>query len=231
MIAPADHGQEITAANQPQGQRSIAELTKTVSASRLSTWQRCRLQFYFRYVAGIQKSPSPALHVGTTVHTALQQWNLARWHGRPLEAQELENIFSRAWAIWQEGEQIDWEGKEQAIKSATCNLIQFYLRETPIAPDEKPEAVEVGVEADLCGHGLPLLVGVIDLVRAGGRIVDFKTSARTPDVELLTHTTETQTTSYGGVSSQLPHARARNSSENFIPRDTTKHGRISMDLF
>jgi PD-(D/E)XK nuclease superfamily len=40
-------------------------------------------------------------------------------------------------------------------------------------------------------------VGIIDLVRAGGRIVDFKTSARTPDVELLTHTTETQTTSYG----------------------------------
>src|SRR5438309_8387529 len=105
--APATAAEE----NQP---RTIAELTRTVSASRLSTWQRCRLQFYFRYVAGIQKSPSPALHVGTTVHTALQQWNLARWHGRPLEAQELENIFSRAWAIWQEGEQIDWEGKEQA---------------------------------------------------------------------------------------------------------------------
>jgi CRISPR/Cas system-associated exonuclease Cas4 (RecB family) len=43
----------------------------------------------------------------------------------------------------------------------------------------------------------PTLVGVIDLVRAGGRIVDFKTSARKPDVELLAHTAETQTTSYG----------------------------------
>jgi CRISPR/Cas system-associated exonuclease Cas4 (RecB family) len=40
-------------------------------------------------------------------------------------------------------------------------------------------------------------VGVIDLVRTGGRIVDFKTSARKPDVELLAHTAETQTTSYG----------------------------------
>jgi hypothetical protein len=38
----------------------------------------------------------------------------------------------------------DWEGKEEAIKSATWNLIQLYLRETPITPDEKPEAVEVG---------------------------------------------------------------------------------------
>jgi CRISPR/Cas system-associated exonuclease Cas4 (RecB family) len=195
MIALADH-REITTANQPQGRRTIAELTKTVSASRLSTWQRCRLQFYFRYVAGIQKAPTPPLHIGTTVHTVLQQWNLARWRGCQLEAQELEEIFSRAWVIWQEGEQIDWEGKEEAVKNATWELVQLYLRETPIAADEKPQAVEVGVEADLTGHGLPTLVGVIDLVRTGGRIVDFKTAARRPDAELLAHTSETQTTSY-----------------------------------
>ena len=40
--------------------RTIAELTETVSASRLSTWQRCRLLFWFRYVAGIAKPPSTA---------------------------------------------------------------------------------------------------------------------------------------------------------------------------
>ncbi|HEY6155653.1 MAG TPA: PD-(D/E)XK nuclease family protein [Candidatus Udaeobacter sp.] len=197
MIALAHSRVETTAAGQPDGRRTIAELTKTISASRLSTWQRCRLQFYFRYVAGIQKSPTPALHIGTTVHTVLQQWNLARWHGRKLEVQELKEIFSRAWIIWQEGEQIDWAGNEETVKAATWDLIQLYLCETPIAPDEKPEGVEVGVEADLSGHGLPLLVGVIDLVRTGGRIVDFKTSARKPDTELLAHTAETQTTSYG----------------------------------
>src|SRR5262249_15994824 len=197
MIALADHEEKTAAADQPAGQRTIAELTKTVSASRLSTWQRCRLQFYFRYIAGIQKSPTPALHIGTTVHTVLQQWNLARWRGRQLEPQELEEIFSRAWTIWQDGEQIDWEGNEEAAKCATWDLIELYWRETRIAADEKPQAVEVGVEADLTGHGLPTLVGVIDLVRAGGRIVDFKTAARRPDVQLLAHTTETQTTSYG----------------------------------
>jgi hypothetical protein len=51
MIALAHSRNETTAANRPEGQRTIAELTKTVSASRLSTWQRCRLQFYFRYIA------------------------------------------------------------------------------------------------------------------------------------------------------------------------------------
>ena len=196
MIALAHH-REITAASQPEGHRTIAELTRTISATRLSTWQRCRLQFYFRYVAGIQKPPTPSLHIGTTVHTVLQQWNLARWHGGDLALEELKEVFSRAWVIWQDGEQIDWDGKEEAIKSATWDLIQLYLRETPIAPDEKPEAVEVGVEADLSGQGLPLLVGVIDLVRSGGQIVDFKTTSRKPDVELFAHTNETQTTTYG----------------------------------
>jgi hypothetical protein len=128
-----------------------------------------------------------------------------------LEVQELREIFSRAWIVWQDGEQIDWEGKEEAIKTATWDLIQLYLRETPIAPDEKPEAVEVGVEADLSGHGLPLLVGVIDLVRSAGRIVDFKTSARTPDLELFAHTNEVQTSSYG-----ILYREATGSKENGI---------------
>jgi|SRR4029077_1527304 PD-(D/E)XK nuclease superfamily protein len=106
---------ETLAAHPPEEQRTIAELTRTVSASRLSIWQRCRLQFYFRYVAGIQKSPTPALHVGTTVHTALQQWNLARWHGRSLEAQELENIFSRA-----EGFSAPPESRRSMIGNRLC---------------------------------------------------------------------------------------------------------------
>src|SRR5947207_13848288 len=106
MIALANH-HEPTAASQPEGQRTIAELTKTISASRLSTWQRCRLQFYFRYVAGIRKSQTPALHIGTSVHTVLQQWNLARWHGRHLEVQQLRETFSRAWVIWQDAEEIE----------------------------------------------------------------------------------------------------------------------------
>jgi CRISPR/Cas system-associated exonuclease Cas4 (RecB family) len=196
VIAIADPPAPSTGAEENQP-RTIAELTQTVSASRLSTWQRCRLQFYFRYVSGIQKAPSPALHIGTTIHTVLQQWNLARWHCERLSTEQLNEIFSRAWTIWQEDQQIVWNGKEQACKSAAWNALQLYLRKTPIPADEKPEAVEVGVEADLSGHGLPVLVGVIDLVRSRARIVDFKTSARTPDPKMLAHTTETQTSTYG----------------------------------
>lgn len=42
-----------------------------------------------------------------------------------------------------------------------------------------------GSSADLSKHGLPTLVGVIDLVRSGGRIVDFKLVGKTPAPEMV----------------------------------------------
>jgi len=65
-----------------------------------------------------------------------------------------------------------------------------------ISLDEKPEAVDVSMEADLSHHGLPKLIGIIDLVRKGGRIVDFKTSSTTPNPEKVEHLHETQLSSY-----------------------------------
>ena len=60
-------------------------------------------------------------------------------------------------------------------------LLETYLNNNPVPANEKPEGVEVSVEADLKHHGLPKLIGILDLVRAGGVIVDYKTSAQTPN--------------------------------------------------
>jgi putative RecB family exonuclease len=57
--------------------------------------------------------------------------------------------------------------------------------------------VEVWLEADLEKHGLPRIIGIIDLVRDGGKIVDFKTSGQTPNPDRVAHQTEIQLTSYG----------------------------------
>lgn len=55
--------------------------------------------------------------------------------------------------------------------------------------------MEVPVEADLSQHGLPKLVGVLDLVQRG-KIIDFKTASTTPNPEKIAHTSEIQTSSY-----------------------------------
>jgi len=198
MIAFADPPPPVES-TQPviKARRSIEELTQTVSASRLSTWLQCRLKFHMRYVAGVAKPPTAALHVGKTVHAVLQQWNLARWRNAPLDGDAIAAVFEQAWSAQSEEAAAAWKGEEEAgTKVNALAVIQTYLRETPIPLDEKPEGVEVSVEMDLASHGLPTLVGVLDLVRAGGRIVDFKTTGRTPDPKMVRHTTEVQTTGY-----------------------------------
>ncbi len=91
---------------------------------------------------------------------------------------------------------INWDGEEQTERDSAWRALEHYFAETPIKADEKLEAVEVGVEADLSRHGLPDLVGVIDLVRAGGRIVDFKVVGKSPDPEQVVHVHEVQLTAY-----------------------------------
>ena len=173
------------------------DLMGVVSASRLNCFHTCRLKFYFRYVLEIVKPGTAALFVGKAVHAALQQWSVARWRGQPHDTEALKAGFLMNWVTGQEEEPVAWQADEDTQQEKAWGLVDMYLRETPIPDDEKPEAVEVRVEADLARHGLPTLLGIIDLVRPGGRIVDFKTSAATPNAEQVVHRNETQLAAYG----------------------------------
>jgi CRISPR/Cas system-associated exonuclease Cas4 (RecB family) len=162
-----------------------------LSASRLKCFQTCRLQFYFRYVERIPVVTSPALYVGKLVHTVLQEWNLRRWRGESPDAKSLWPFFADHWTQDQSAD-LRWYDSEEKQRDQAWSILEHYLQVTPIPLEEKPEAVEVVVERDLLAHGLPPLKGVIDLVRGGGRIVDFKTAARTPDEAQAAHQHEVQ---------------------------------------
>ncbi len=178
--------------------RSIDELTSTVSASRLVSFHQCRLKFYFRYVLGLFRLKSASLHVGSSDHAVLKYWNNARWRGEQPTLKQFHDVYVQYWAAEQQQHPVDWTSENQEEEKKTgWRCLETYFRECPIKPDEKPEAVEVSVEADLFEHGLPKLVGIIDLVRPGGRIVDFKTSGKTPDPLTVAHLNDTQLSSYG----------------------------------
>lgn len=173
----------------------IHDLQQTVSASRLNTFHQCRLKFYFRYVAGIEKPPTPALFVGKTVHAVLQAWNLARWRGQLRTPESFRKQFDQAWDHPEEEGAVRWKEDEPAQRQTAWAMLETYFRETTIPEGEKPQGVEVSVESDLAG--LPKLIGVIDLVRPGGRIVDFKTSSTTPKPDRTAHQNERQLTCFG----------------------------------
>ena len=177
-------------ANKP---RSTEELLATVSASRLNTFHTCRLKFYFQYHLGLAKPKTGAQHIGSTVHFILKLWNLARWRKQTIPDGWLRAQFEAFWVDDQE-KAIRWkDGEEQESKDISWNLLQTYFKESPIPPNEPAEGVEVSVETDL---GMTKLIGIIDLVRAGGRIVEFKTAGQTPNPEKAEHLHELQCCCY-----------------------------------
>ena len=193
----------IAALDTPESAKVDTEsLLAKVSASKLSCWGTCRLRYFFRYVLKLTKPATGALHVGKSVHWALQQWSKARWYGEPLDAESLKPGFDLNWENSQEREPVAWEiDEEQKQRDKAWGLVEMYLRDTPIPVEEKPEAVEVSIEADL-PDGLPKLVGVIDLVcpggsSTGGKIIDFKTSSATPLIAQAIHRNEMQLSAYG----------------------------------
>ena len=176
-------------------QELITGLQETVSASRLSLFLQCRLKFWFRYVLRLQKPKTPSLHVGNTVHAVLKAWNKARWLQTPLTLKEVHETYLAAWADNTEGP-VKWEdGEEEDEKTTGWRLCDTYLREHHVPADIKPDAVEVSVEADLRQHGLPRLIGILDLVQQK-QIIDYKTSSTTPNPEKVGHSNEIQTSSY-----------------------------------
>ena len=173
-------------------------LREPVSASRINLFHSCRLKFYFRYVLKLNKPASAALYVGKTVHAMLQEWSKQRWLGKPAQSENLRAHFDDYWELSLRDDPVSFEaGEEETERKKAWALVEMYLRETPIPVDEKPMGVEVSVETDLSAQGLPNLRGIIDLVRSNGEIVDFKTSATTPNEEQVLHRNLLQLTIYG----------------------------------
>jgi putative RecB family exonuclease len=173
------------------------ETINNVSATRLNTWLGCRLRYYFKYVLKLKKPKTAATYVGSTVHAVLKQWNKARWRKELLTTRQLQRAYLGAWKTDQIVEKVQWlPDEEPGEKKQGWTLLQTYFSQSPIPPDERPEGVEVMAEADLSAHGLPKLIGVLDLVRSAGRIVDYKTVGQTPKDEKAIHNNEVQLSIY-----------------------------------
>lgn len=173
--------------------RPVEELLATVSASRLNTFHTCRLKFFFQYVQRLPRSTSGAQHVGSTVHFVLKLWNLARWRRQAIPEGWLQAQFEEFWKDGPESE-IRWDpGEEAQSKAKAWALLETYFQASPIPANENAEGVEVSVEADL---GTIRLIGIIDLVRAGGRLVEFKTTGQTPSSDKAEHLHELQCSCY-----------------------------------
>lgn len=179
------------------GASSEPDLLRYLSASRLKCWQTCRRQFYFRYVERVAVPTAPALFIGRQIHEVLRLWNWSKWKNEPLTSEQLHSALLESWERDASAESIPWKkpGDEGIARDQAWSVLETYFAQCPIAPDESPEGVEVQVECSL-GAGIPPLYGIIDLVRPPGRIVDYKSAARSPSEGMAEHQHATQLACY-----------------------------------
>ena len=167
-----------------------------VSVSRLKGFLTCRLRFYFEKVLALPKPVSPALHFGRAVHAALQHFNKARWRNGDTSEPAVVAAFLESFTP-EPGQVIAWTDAEEAgeLRAKGETLLRAFLAAGVHSLNEKPMGVEVAVEAHHPDLALPVF-GVLDLVKADRRVVDYKTCASTPDLTLESWLHEIQTTAY-----------------------------------
>ncbi len=169
-----------------------------LSASSIKNYLGCPLRFFFDKVLRLPKEPNLNLFIGKVVHEGLSLYNRAVWKQESIEAEQLQRNFDCAFNSVEVTDELEWEDPEQRAKVHDHSKL---IVDTYIEDDQKTERpLPLGVEVMLTdvdlGFDYPF-VGILDLVRRGNMITDYKSIGRTPsDLDLESWNHELQLTCY-----------------------------------
>jgi len=149
------------------------------SASQLGTWNRCQLQWFFRYVEGIKSPPAVAMIVGTGCHAGIEANLTAKMAGQSMAFEEVGEL-SRDAVRREWGKEAPSDGADpNALADATdqaAGLAIVHARDA--APEIVPIALEQKLEVDFPDYDFGIL-GYIDVLE-DGRIRDTKSAGKKP---------------------------------------------------
>jgi putative RecB family exonuclease len=152
-------------------------LGESLSPSQVNTYMTCPAKWYFRYLIGLSEPTTGALALGKAFHgTLARNFRQKMSTGRDMEAEELREVFAEEWstAITEAYLRANEDGDELAATGQI--LIAAYLAEA--AGPLLPHAVEQTVQGEIAGVNVR---GIVDLLDAEGRVLDFKTASKRPN--------------------------------------------------
>lgn len=160
-----------------------------LSVSRVNTFKRCPMQYYFRYCEGIISPPSGALSLGSSFHVAIGTNYEQKLKSRvDLKVEEVLDLFS---ADFDERthETAWWEDEKPAqFKDQGAGLLRVYQKE--IAANVQPASVEREFEMPFENKGWTF-IGRIDLIDIEDRVIEAKTIGRRPPAPQADHILQT----------------------------------------
>jgi putative RecB family exonuclease len=169
-----------------------------VSPSSIKSYLTCSLKFYFEKVLQLPSDTSANLLLGKSVHDGLKAYHVAVWKQGQAEFDAISDGFFDAFSEHEHEDAIRWQDRaqrEQLLQLGT-KMIETYIVHDKEWKLPRPLGVEVKVDDVDLGFKYPMM-GIFDLIRSGNRIVDFKTSSRSPaepETEAWNH--EIQLTAY-----------------------------------
>ncbi len=182
--------------SKPFTQQSSKGRLNHISPSAAKDYLGCSLRFYFARVLALPAPVSPALHLGKSVHAAIQAYHVARWRGRDSSADVILKHYKEAFEeLAQEDEVAFKEGEREKSLLKGEELIRVFLESEHAKSESTPKGVEVMLLEVFPQLSSPLL-GYIDLVKEGNIPVDYKTTASTPNIEVEAFQHDLQLTAY-----------------------------------
>jgi RecB family exonuclease len=150
-----------------------------LSVSQIQMYLRCPLQYYYRYVEDMKIPPNSAITLGSSVHQGIAfNYRQKKETHKDLKTKEILNYYDNVFntlktdTLWKKGE------KAGKVKDQGAGLVKIYHKE--ISPVIQPLEVEEWFEVQFENVDY-LFKGIMDLVDEEHRVIDHKTSSRTPN--------------------------------------------------
>jgi len=151
-----------------------------LSASQLSSWRRCQVQWLGNHALRLNGTVSSAVVFGSATHKALAyNYRCALPFGRQASVSDVCEVFAAEFEAGTEGQEVEWKPDERPgkVKDEGVRCVKKYRLE--VAPTLRPALVEEKFTARLAEPRISL-VGWIDLADLAETVVEHKTSRRAP---------------------------------------------------
>lgn len=147
-----------------------------LSFSRVDTYERCPLQFRFRYVDKVPSTPSPALSWGSSIHAALEAW----WDRKLPDPPPVDVLHQALYDHWDDSGFADMAREEKLVWYSHARDVLTRHHEMYSRSYLPAVACEQWFELDL-GDDIAVRGSIDHVARTpegGLGIVDWKTNKR-----------------------------------------------------
>lgn len=156
--------------------------TDHFSSSQSRMWDRCQMQYYFRYVQGLKRPPGISLHRGTGVdEAATADYGHKVETGEDLPPDEVTDRAVEAFEYSIDKRGLCTAGEDQSkdelvaeTRDTVAGMAETFRHE--LAPQTRPRSVQLKLVVR--AEGILPVVGYMDCETVEGAVLDVKTGGR-----------------------------------------------------